>query len=294
MGTRFWALGCVAWCAACATTHSKTDTAPPPQPEPEWAAERGGINEATGVAFGVGSVGDVVASERTAAETKAARAAQSDLSRVIREWATAHEHDPRLAVEIAGQETSTAEHWLDDTSKTLYVMTEVDLDSLERRLGKAASAASEQATNGDALPKVSAAVPKGAAAAVLDLEAAEGVPAPLARALTGTVIDALLASQTLRVIDPATRDRVISEQGFQMGDFTGEASRVKVGRLLGARYLVVGSLSRVGNSYLVGLKAVDIESGELRATTTQKCSCSTEELVEFTRRSVAGLLASWR
>lgn len=61
---------------------------------------------------------------------------------------------------------------------------------------------------------------------------------------------------------------VIKEQEFQLLGATDHASAVKLGNLLNARYMVVGSFSVFKNTLQINAKAVSVETGELRYQTS--------------------------
>ncbi len=94
------------------------------------------------------------------------------------------------------------------------------------------------------------------------------------QALADTIATRLLDSGKVRLANVARRDELLAEQGFQVVNATPE-SRVTVGRQLGARYMLTGSLTEIEHEsarqvrvsrkqdifYQLTLEITDIETG---------------------------------
>jgi uncharacterized protein (TIGR02722 family) len=65
------------------------------------------------------------------------------------------------------------------------------------------------------------------------------------KALTDTMTMPLMDSAGLRFINRARRDELLAEQGYQLANATPE-SQTAIGRQLGAKYMITGSLAEIG------------------------------------------------
>jgi TolB-like protein len=73
-----------------------------------------------------------------------------------------------------------------------------------------------------------------------------------------------------RVIDRMQREALLREMEFSYEDCTDEGCQLEVGRLLAANQIVVGSVGRVGERYLLTIKLIDVETGEAIKTGSEK------------------------
>lgn len=64
-------------------------------------------------------------------------------------------------------------------------------------------------------------------------------------ALEDTLTSKLMNSGRMQFINTARRDDMIKEQGYQLANST-EATRVQIGKQLGARYMITGSITELG------------------------------------------------
>ncbi|NQU41515.1 MAG: hypothetical protein HQ523_16340 [Lentisphaerae bacterium] len=67
------------------------------------------------------------------------------------------------------------------------------------------------------------------------------------QSLADTISGKLLDSGTVQLTNTSRRDELLREQGFQLQNATPE-SRVAVGRQLGAKYMLTGSLTEINSS----------------------------------------------
>jgi TolB-like protein len=127
------------------------------------------------------------------------------------------------------------------------------------------------------------AVPGGAAAPAKPRVAVAAVTSVVkspyaARALETALLDALVNSGRFEVVTRGQLDRVLAEQKLQNSDLVDPAEARRVGRLLGAQYLVVGSLLSADfepgffskDRFLVKaqLQLVEVETGRIRTSDT--------------------------
>lgn len=87
----------------------------------------------------------------------------------------------------------------------------------------------------------------------------------------GTLTDVLSShlSNTgkFRVMERGKMDMVLKEQGFQQsGACTDQACVVEIGQLLGVDKMVTGSIGKVGKTYSVNVRMINVSTGEIVRT----------------------------
>jgi len=98
--------------------------------------------------------------------------------------------------------------------------------------------------------------------AVLEFEAA-GVEAPAVQTLANVVRKELIKSKLFRVVERNLMDDILSEQGLQQSGCTTTECVVEVGRLLGVQKILSGSISKLGELFIIDLQITDITTGEI-------------------------------
>jgi formylglycine-generating enzyme required for sulfatase activity len=116
--------------------------------------------------------------------------------------------------------------------------------------------------------------------AVMDLKCDEGIKPGVCKSLTDVIIDELVKVGTYTVIDRANRDKILSEQGFQQTGCVEESCTVDAGRLLGVGKIVVGSLTKIGETYLVNLQLINVQTGAVETSASERCKCDLDGLID--------------
>ncbi|OIN95760.1 hypothetical protein AUJ66_08320 [Candidatus Desantisbacteria bacterium CG1_02_38_46] len=114
-------------------------------------------------------------------------------------------------------------------------------------------------------------------AAVLDFEAGEGVSKGTAMTLSDYLRTQLVNSGKFNLVNRENVESILKEQKFQMTGFT-EKDVAQAGKLLGVNKVFVGSLGKVGSTYLVNLKIVDVQSGRIERAETEECESENQLL----------------
>lgn len=93
-----------------------------------------------------------------------------------------------------------------------------------------------------------------------------GVEASLGLA-AAEILGTRLASRehVFQVVERTQLQRAIQELGYQSSAFVDADSAIQVGRQLGAQYIVVGSVTKFGESYTLNARIVTVETGEARS-----------------------------
>lgn len=65
------------------------------------------------------------------------------------------------------------------------------------------------------------------------------------------------------VVDKANMDKIMEEHKFQRAGVTSPASAAKIGKILNVQKIVVGSFSKLMNSYYITVNLVDVETAQI-------------------------------
>lgn len=102
--------------------------------------------------------------------------------------------------------------------------------------------------------------------AVIPLEA-NGVPREEARTLTDRLRSTLVASGKFEVLERERTDALLKEQSLELSGLVHEEDvMAKVGKLLGVAKMVGGSIGKVGGTYALDLRVVDVATGKVERT----------------------------
>ncbi|QSQ15678.1 FlgO family outer membrane protein [Myxococcus landrumensis] len=88
----------------------------------------------------------------------------------------------------------------------------------------------------------------------------------LARGLAETLVSDLRASGTLVMVEREQLDAAVAELKLQAETLTTESSAVRVGRLVGARTIVIGSIQRAKDTLRINARFIDVETGTVLDT----------------------------
>jgi len=95
---------------------------------------------------------------------------------------------------------------------------------------------------------------------------AESLPADL-QMLRKSFPDALITelgrARTVRIVEKEFLEQILTELKFQASPYIDESSKVQVGRLLGARVFISGSLAMVNENLVVRARLVSVENAEM-------------------------------
>jgi TolB-like protein len=99
--------------------------------------------------------------------------------------------------------------------------------------------------------------------AVMTLEAGEGVPEKTAAAITEAVVAEIRRNPTVSVVTPSEISTVLGfeRQKMLMGCREDTSCMTEIGSALGVDRLLMGSLAKLGQSWLVHLKLIDSSKG---------------------------------
>ena len=118
--------------------------------------------------------------------------------------------------------------------------------------------------------------------AVIDFHASKDVSGDAGRALADICRDALLRSGQFRVLDRERVRAILGEQDFGLAMQCDNTNcLVQYGRMLSAKQMVTGRLSRLGQSYVLYMSLTDIDTSRLVSTTTATARGNVESLLDL-------------
>jgi len=114
--------------------------------------------------------------------------------------------------------------------------------------------------------------------AVIDFEA-NNIRKSDARALTQRLTTELIKVDEYIVVERSQVDKMLKEQKFQHSGCVNITCAVEVGNMLGAKYIVVGTISLFGQTYTLDARLVDVESSESIRSADYTSSARIDELL---------------
>jgi hypothetical protein len=96
--------------------------------------------------------------------------------------------------------------------------------------------------------------------AVLDLDPVNASKGEAA-IVSEMVRNAFVVGGTFTVIEKSNVDKILAEQAFQQSGCTDQACAVKLGRLLNAQLITVGTFGKIDGEYHLLLRLVNVETG---------------------------------
>jgi TolB-like protein len=96
--------------------------------------------------------------------------------------------------------------------------------------------------------------------AVFDFQA-DGVDEAKARKISELIRTDIITSGKYSVVEKKAMDVIIKEQSSQVDLFHDEGSAVKIGKLLSAKKILIGTVMKLGGTTIINGRIVDIETG---------------------------------
>lgn len=109
----------------------------------------------------------------------------------------------------------------------------------------------------------------------------------LERGMAGMLISELAANPALRVVERENIQRLVDEQNLGASGRVDAQSAARIGKLVGARYAVMGSFIDLYGDFRVDVRVVNVETSEI--IKTEKASMQREHLFDLVRNLSAAL-----
>jgi len=115
--------------------------------------------------------------------------------------------------------------------------------------------------------------------AVLNLEA-KNVGQETADAVADILSTELFNSQRFKVIERQAILRILEEQKLQMTGVTDMNQAVEIGKILNVEKILIGSVSRLGDNYIINTRLVNVKTGALEVAQNATSKRGEEGLTE--------------
>jgi len=106
------------------------------------------------------------------------------------------------------------------------------------------------------------------AVAVIQLDA-NGISTAEARALTDRLRLEIFNYGVYEVMERDKMTRILDEMQFQLSGCTSNDCAIEVGRLVGVKKMIAGSVSKVAELYTVSIRMIDVTEGRIEATAVE-------------------------
>ena len=104
--------------------------------------------------------------------------------------------------------------------------------------------------------------------AVIDLEG-RGISTIEAQTLTDRMRSELVKTGAVTVVERGQMQQILGEQDFQLTGCTSDECAVEIGQMLGVTKMVAGSIGKIGATYTVDLRNIDVATGAILTTMTR-------------------------
>lgn len=99
----------------------------------------------------------------------------------------------------------------------------------------------------------------------------------------------IIEAKEYRVIDRNERTSILEEIEFSVSDCTSEDCQIHIGELLSANQIIVGSLGKVSDRFILNIKLIDVKTGEATRTASEKYK-SMNALIDDSKRLILNFI----
>ena len=89
-----------------------------------------------------------------------------------------------------------------------------------------------------------------------------------AQILTTRLGTYLVQTSLYRVIEREEVQQILVEQDFQLTGCTTDECAVEIGQLIGARQMLAGTFGKLGSTYTIDMRIIDVETGSILRSTS--------------------------
>ncbi len=117
--------------------------------------------------------------------------------------------------------------------------------------------------------------------AVLDFNAISGINTSAAPTLTSIFRSELINTKKYYVLERSDMESILKEQAFSLSGACNSAEcAVEIGQLLSAKKIVVGEIGKIGETYSITLRLVDVSTGKIDGSWDDKFQGKADGLIE--------------
>lgn len=88
------------------------------------------------------------------------------------------------------------------------------------------------------------------------------------KVLSDKLASILISTNKYKLVERSMMDEILKEQGFQQTGCTDQNCAVEIGQLLGVQKMCTGSIGKIGSSYSITLRIVNVSTGEIEQNST--------------------------
>jgi hypothetical protein len=129
---------------------------------------------------------------------------------------------------------------------------------------------------------------------VIDFRIREGVPQKIRGPAGDKLREELLKSGKFKLLDRNNIDKILKEQGINLSDCTVGDCIVSAGRMLPAEKIVVGSINKIKDVYLLNVTLINIETGIVESIANERCQSLEKILSECIPKLSKNLVGEMR
>ncbi|MEK6794250.1 MAG: CsgG/HfaB family protein [Spirochaetota bacterium] len=116
--------------------------------------------------------------------------------------------------------------------------------------------------------------------AVIDFVGKEGISRQEASSLSDVFRSWLVTTDFFTVVDRANMDKILKEQEFQQTGCTESSCAVELGRILNMQYMFTGTIARLGETFIITVNMLNVETTKILASRTRKVRGSKDALLD--------------
>ncbi len=123
--------------------------------------------------------------------------------------------------------------------------------------------------------------------ALLDLDA-RGISKNESATLTEALRYELIKTGKFTIIERQEMQTILEEQGFQQTGCTSDECAVEIGQLLNVQRICAGTVGKVGSTYSIALRLIDVETGKIENMVIEDCKCPIDDVLTTSLKKAAG------
>ncbi len=132
-------------------------------------------------------------------------------------------------------------------------------------------------------------------AAVLDFKITQGLSPGEAVTLTNTFRSSLAKTKKYDVLERSDMESIMKEQDMSLSDLCDNTDcAVEVGKLLVAKKMIIGEIGKIGGTYSITTRVIDVSSGKVDVAESEKHQGSAEGLFDVFDRLAQKLTGSYK
>ena len=122
--------------------------------------------------------------------------------------------------------------------------------------------------------------------AIIDFEGI-GVSKSDARALTQRLTSEMISIGEYQIVERSEMNRLMEEQKFQYSGCVDIQCAVDIGKMIGAKFMVVGTVTKIGRTFAIDSRMIDVKTSESYISAQYNGDDSIDDLLTMGMVSIA-------